>query len=213
MRRKYLKGSIIALAAMAMTTSLQAYSQDNAKRACINKVTEHGTGQYHNPSGIHVTDQGHHSYTVTGNVRSNSDSYSHPFSCNIRHRELVSYNVTRGGGNHKNAAAVGAGILALAVIAAAANNDKHQGHDQGASPFDDMRYLKRQCKQNIRQQIQADHPRRHIDKVRLGNTHLNNRKLRGSGEVVFGNGHTKNLNYNCEYDRRGRIYDGYYHYR
>lgn len=209
----YLKKTVIVVATMALTSSAYAYNENNAKHACINKVTEQGTGQYHGAQNVHISDKGHHSYIVTGNVASHRDKHRHNFSCNIRHKELVNYSVSHGGSNNKNAAAaIGVGILALAV-AAAVSDDKHHGHDQGASPFSDMKYLKRQCKQNIRHQIHADHPRRNINKVKFDTAHLNNRKLKGTGYVVFKNGNERDLTYSCNFDRRGHIYDGYYHFR
>ena len=207
------KKAAAILLAMLATTSAYAYNKDNAKHACINKVTEHGSGKYHGTSGLHVTDKGHHSYAVTGNVRSHRDKSTHHFSCNIRHKELVNYQVSQGKSSNKNAAAaIGVGILALAVAAAIDNhNDKHKGHDTGASPFDDMHYLKRQCKQNIKNQI--SHDRRPVKKIKIDVAHLNNRKLKGTGYVVFKNGHERDLTYSCNFDRRGNIYDGYYHFR
>ena len=213
MKFTYLKKTVIVVATMVLTSSAYAYNENNAKHACINKVTEHGTGQYHGAQNVHISDKGHHSYIVTGNVASHRDKHRHNFSCNIRHKELVNYSVSHGGSDNKNAAAaIGVGILALAV-AAAVSDDKHHGHDQGASPFSDMKYLKRQCKQNIRYQIHADHPRRNITKVKFDTAHLNNRKLKGTGYVVFKNGNERDLTYSCNFDRRGHIYDGYYHFR
>lgn len=209
------KKIVVVLASIALTTSLYAYNQNSAKNACINKVTEFGTGQYHNVKNVHVTDQGHHSYAVTGNVASYSDGKRHSFSCKIRHKELVSYHVNYGN-NKKNdsAAAIAAGVIALAVIAAAnKHKDKHKDHNSGGNAFNDMHYLKKQCRQEVRHQIQADHPRRHISKVKFDSAHLNNRKLQGTGYVIFKNGNERDLNYKCDFDRRGHIYDGYYHYR
>ena len=208
-----IKKVAIVITTVALSSSAYAYNQNNAKHACLNKVTEHGTGQYHGAQNVHISDKGHHSYVVTGNVASHRDKHRHNFTCNIRHKELVNYNVSHGGSSNKNAAAaIGVGILALAV-AAAVNNDKHQGHNQGASPFSDMKYLKRQCKKELRHQIHADHPRRNISKVKFDTAHLNNRKLKGTGYVVFKNGNERDLTYSCNFDRRGHIYDGYYHYR
>jgi hypothetical protein len=214
MKFTHLKKTTLLLASLLVTTSAYAYNKDNAKHACINKVTEYGSGKYHGTSNIHVTDQGHHSYSVTGNVRSHRDKNTHHFSCSIRHKELVNYHVSEGSSSNKNSAAdIGVGILALAVVAAAANkhNDKHKGHDSGASPFGDMHYLKRQCKQNIRHQISRD--RRPVSKIKIDEAHLHNRKLKGTGYVIFKNGHERDLTYSCNFDRRGNIYDGYYHFR
>ena len=74
MKFTQLKKTTVLLTSLLVTTSAYAYNQNNAKHACINKVTEHGSGKYHGTSNIHVTDQGNHSYTVTGNV---PVSYTH----------------------------------------------------------------------------------------------------------------------------------------
>ncbi len=216
MKYTYLKKTAIVVASIALTSSAYAYNKDNAVTACIDRVTEHNTGKYHTPKHVRVSDKGHHSYVVTGDVASDRDGARHTFSCSIRHKELVNYHVNEpnsADGSHKNtAAAIGAGILALAVIAAA-NKDRHEGHGKGASPFSDMKYLKRQCKQNILHQIQADHPRRHIHKVKLHNVHLNHRTLKGAGEVIWRNRNVRDLSFSCDFDRRGKVYDGYYHFR
>lgn len=205
----------VIFASILITTSLHAYNKDNAKHTCINKVTEYGSGIYHGASNIHITDKGHHSYTIAGNVRSSQDKQTHHFSCDIRHKELVNYHVTHGKSSHKDsAAAIGVGILALAVMAAANKNQKHNhynDYDTGGSAFNDMKYLKRQCKQNIRHQISVD--RRPVRKIKFNERHLNNRKLKGTGYVIFQNGNERDLTYSCAFDRRGKIYDGYYHFR
>ena len=213
-----------------LSTSASAYNQNSAKSACINKVTQYGSSQYHGASNVRVSDKGHHSYAVTGNVRSSRDNQTHHFSCNIRHKEVVNWNVKSNQSHNNNtAAAVGVGVLALAL--AAAVNHKHKrkrkqqlynqqheqqhnrykDHDSGGNPFSDMRYLKRQCRQNIRHHLKRDHG--HIRKIGFDSAHLHHRKLTGTGYVVFKRGGERELSYNCEFDRRGNIYDGYYRYR
>ncbi|MDQ7046386.1 MAG: hypothetical protein Q9M39_01685 [Sulfurovum sp.] len=204
--------------ALLLTTSAYAYNQNSAKNACINKVTQHGSSQYHGASNIHISDKGHHSYGITGNVKSSRDKQTHHFSCQIRHKEVVNWNV-KSSTAHKNntAAAIGVGILALAVASAVNKsdkhhtNDRHKDYDTGGSAFSDMKYLKRQCKKNIRYHLKRDHG--NINRIALDSAHLHNRKLTGTGYVEFARGGKRDLNYNCSFDRRGNIHDGYYRYR
>ena len=84
-----IKKAGVVLALLLTTTSAYAYNQNSAKHACINKVTQHGSSQYHGASNVHVADKGHHSYSVTGNVKSSRDRKTHHFTCNIRHKEVV----------------------------------------------------------------------------------------------------------------------------
>ncbi len=218
-------------------TSASAYNQNSAKNACINKVTQYGSGQYHGATNVHVSDKGHHSYNVTGNVRSSRDNQSHHFTCNIRHKEVVNWKVNSSQSHNNNtAAAIGVGVLALALAAAVHNkhkkkkkhqknnqqhishyqqkshqNDRYNNYDSGGNPFSDMKYLKRQCRQNIRHHLNRDHG--NVRRIKFDSTHLHQRKLTGTGYVVFERGGERDLNYNCEFDRRGNIYDGYYRYR
>ena len=180
-----------------MTTSVHAYNQNSAKHACINKVTQYGSSQYHGASNVRVSDKGHHSYAVTGNVRSSRDNQTHHFSCNIRHKEVVNWNVKSNQSHNNNtAAAVGVGVLALAIAAginqhnkkkkAKHKHDRYNDYDSGGNPFSDMRYLKRQCRQNIRHHLNRDHG--YIRKIGFDSAHLHHRELTGTGYVVFERG-------------------------
>ena len=208
----------LAFVVLLTSVSAYAYNQNSAKHACINKVTGYGSSQYHGASSVHVSDKGHHSYNVTGNVKSSKDHKTHHFTCQVRHKEIVNWNVKSSKAHKGNAAAaIGVGILALAVAAAIDKSDKHHkhdrynGYDSGGSAFSDMKYLKRQCRKNIRHHLRRDHGR--ISHIEFDSAHLHNRKLTGTGYVEFERGGERELTYNCEYDRRGNIYDGYYRYR
>lgn len=213
-----LKKTGLVLVTMMVTTTAHAYNNGSAKHACINKVTQYGSSEYYNASSVHVTDKGHHSYGVTGNLRSRRDNQTHHFSCNIRHKEVVNWKVSPSS-SHKNntAAAIGVGILALAIAAVSNKddkkhkNDRYTDHDRGGNPFSDMKYLKHKCKQNIRHHINRDHGR--VSRLRFEAAHLHHRTLKGRGYVVFKNGGERDLNYACNFDRRGFIYDGSYGYR
>ncbi len=219
MNYKKLRTAGILLAAM-MTTSVYAYNEASAKYDCINVVTR--GGQYHKTSNKHVVNKGHQSYGVTGNVKSRHDNSTHKFSCNIRHGQVVNWHVSRRStrGSKNNSAAVGAGILAIAAIAAAVNGNnkrathrnknRYNNYDSGGSAFDDMRYLKQQCRQNLRHHIDRAHGR--VSKLKLDTAHLHRQSLNGRGFVIFERGDERDLDYNCEFDRRGHIRDGHYQF-
>lgn len=207
--------------ALVVATTSTAYAY-NAQKSCINKVTEYGSNAYHGASNVHVKDGGHHSYKVTGNIKSRRDGGTHHFSCDIRHKEIVNWKVNSSSGHKNNTAAViGVGILALAVAGAIDHHNKkskkkhkhdnYRDHNSGGNPFSDMHYIKRQCKKNIRQHIKRDYDG--IYKIGFDSAHLKNRKLRGTGYVEFDRGGDRELSYECDFDRRGRIYDGYYRFR
>ena len=200
----------LALAIMMTVTTAQAYDKSDAQDACVFAIANEG--RYAFASNLHTVDKGYHSYKITGTVEAQSNHSKHRFTCDIRHKELVNWRVDRHAkSSDKNAAiAAGAGILALAVIAAAANDEKHKDHDKGASPFDDMKYLKKQCKQNIRHHINRDD--QPIKRILLDTVHLHNRTLVGEGGVLFKRGGGSDISYRCEFDRQGRIYDGHYRF-
>jgi len=216
-----LKNTSVILGLLIMTTSSYAYNEMSAKYACANKITQ--SGKYNRISHEKATDKGHWSYHVTGKVQSRRDHTSHTFSCNVRHGEVVNWHVNEAHSKKisgKDAAiAVGAGILALAAISALTKDDKKSNHkvykqydnyDTGGSAFDDIRYLKRECRRNLRHHIERAHGR--VRSVELYSAHLNRRSLNGRGLVVFKRGGERELDYNCVYDRRGEIRDGHYQF-
>ena len=214
-----MKKTGVVLALLLTTTSAYAYNEMNAKGDCIHAV-ERG-GQYHKPSNKHAKSQGHKSYKVTGDIRSRHDNSTHRFSCNIKHGRVVNWHVANhasGGSHNNNGASVGAGIIAIAAMAALANSgDKHATHtnryndyDTAGNAFDDMRYLKKQCRQNLRHHINRAHGR--VSKIKFDTAHLHRRSLSGRGYVVFERGGERDMDYNCEYDYRGNIRDGHYNF-
>ncbi len=215
MKLTQMKKAGLVLAVILTSTSTYAYDKHDAKHACLNKVTQHGHGQYHHAKDVHAEDKGHHSYKIKGKVKSRRDKHTYNFTCKIRHKELVDWRVTKHSShsshsNKNTAIAAGAGIIALAAIAAAANDNKHNGHDKGASALDDMSYLKKQCRQNLRHHInREDQP---VRKIHLDTAHLHNRTLVGEGGVLFRRGGGSDIAYRCKFDRQGRIYDGHYRF-
>ena len=209
------------LLALMMTTSAYAYNETNAKGDCLH-VIERG-GKYHKSSNKRAVNKGHGSYNVTGNITSRKDYSTHHFTCNVRHGQVVNWHVSNSyntKSSNNNSAAVGAGILAIAAIAAAANgnnqgathsnNNRYNDYDTGGSAFNDMRYLKQQCKQNLRHHINRAHGR--VSKLKLDTAHLHRQSLNGRGFVIFERGDERDLDYNCVFDARGHIRDGHYQF-
>lgn len=219
MKRTQLKILTVLIASITLTSSTYAYDEMNAKGDCINVIERNGN--YHKTSNKHVKNLGHKSFQVTGNIKSRDDNTIHSFNCEIKHGRVVNWHVNRHAKNSARStnAQVGAGLLAIAAIAAIANNNNAKGADNnrhyqdyntGGSPFDDMRYLKRQCKHNLVYHIGRAHGR--VSKLRLTTTHLYRQTLSGRGFVIFDDGYQRDLDYNCEYDYHANIIDGHYHF-
>jgi len=216
-----LKKVTVIFSMVMMTTSVHAYNERSAKYDCANKITQ--SGQYYQASHEKASNKGHRSYHITGNVKSRAHNRTHTFSCNVRHGEVVNWHVNEAHNaktsGKDTAIALGAGILAIAALAALSKDDKHSNHsshkmyndyDTGGSAFDDIGYLKRECRRNLRHHIERAHGR--VRSVELYSAHLNRRSLNGRGLVVFKRGGERELDYNCVYDRRGEIRDGHYQF-
>lgn len=213
MKNIKLKKPGMVLAAMMLVTSAHAYNKESALTDCAAAVMNHGHSNYYSMHDTKVADKGYNNYNVTGKLLSKTDKNTHPFKCKIRNREVINWHVQNAhkGSDTDKAVAIGAGILAVAAIAAAANKDTHKDHDKGASVFSDMPYLKRQCRKNIRHHIRVENEP--VKKVRLDTARLHNRTLRGIGGVLFKRGGGSDISYSCKFDRNGRIYDGHYDFR
>ncbi len=184
MKLTHIKKTGLVLVAILAATSLQAYNKTQAETDCANRIAESGKYQFIDPQ--HVVDKGHHSYKVTGEAESRRSGRKNKFTCSIRHKEVVDWRVT--------------------------NHSQHSNnHTTGESAFDDMRYLKKQCRQNIRHHISNDQQK--VRKIKLDTARLNRRTLKGKGGVVFRDGGGSTIAYECKFDRQGRIYDGNYKFQ
>ena len=204
--------------ALAAPSAHARYDEHDAQRDCENKLSH--DNRYKGLRNVNVHEQGHNSYRVTGKVR--MDGNDRDFSCRIRHREVVNWHVEGSysngnyGGSDDNdgnsAAMVGAGVLAIAALAASSSdNDDDRNHSESRNryrtgdedAFGDMRYLKKECKHELRRHLHQDHGK--VDSLRLESTHLNGRELTGDGQVQFEYGRGRSLSFTCEFDRRGHI--------
>jgi hypothetical protein len=174
--------------------------------------------RYSSPHGATAQETGRNSYKVTGLVK-DRDKKDHRFNCRIDHREVASWNVSPeaiSDSDKKTAAAIGAGVLGLAILAAAVSGDKDHDNKRNAyekgesSPFDDMGYLKQECTNEVRRHLDRDHGS--VRDLELTYPHLNDRTLTGNGRVSFERGGHRELSFNCDFDRRGQVQDGHYSY-
>jgi len=213
-------GTAVCLS-MAAVPAYAKYDENDAKRDCESKISS--DRRYKGLRNVHVNSQGNHSYKVTGKVQ--MDGKDGDFNCRIRHKEVVSWHIDSDSDSDSSGnttAAIGAGVLAVAAIAALAassdDNDDDRDHNNSRDryrsgdddAFEDMHYLKKECRQEIRRHLHQDHGA--IDSMHFNNVHLNGRTLRGDGEVQFRRGRERDLSFTCEFDPRGRIHDGYYQY-
>ena len=210
--------SLTVAAAMASPVAF-AYEQTDAIEDCQAKIFD--DSQYSKYSGAHgatAQETGRNSYKVTGLVK-DRDKKDHRFNCRIDHREVVSWNVSPeeiSDSDKKTAAAVGAGVLGLAILAAAVSGDKNHddkrsAYDRGeGSSFNDMGYLKQECTNEVRRHLDRDHGQ--VRDLELTHPYLHDRTLSGNGRVSFERGGHRELSFTCEFDRRGRVQDGHYSY-
>ncbi len=218
--KKRLKSCLsVAIAAALASPSAFAYNQSDAIEDCQSKIFD--DSQYSRFSSPHDTtaqETGRNSYKVTGLVK-DRDKKDHRFNCRIDHREVASWNVSPeqiSDSDKKTAAAIGAGVLGLAILAAAVSGDKDHDNKQNSyakgenSPFDDMGYLKQECANEVRRHLDRDHGS--VRDLELTYPHLNGRTLTGNGRVSFERGGRRELSFTCDFDRRGRVQDGHYSY-
>jgi hypothetical protein len=208
--------ALLTLAVAAPGAAL-AYDQTLAIGDCQAKVLTDSA--YKEVHGSSATETGRNSYKVTG-LAKDAHNKDHRFNCRIEHREVVSWNVSPEGlsKSDKTAAAVGAGIIGLAAVAAAValsndkdHHDKRSAYDDGkaeGSALDDISYLKQECAREVRFHLDRDHGS--VSNLQLTHPYLNGRTLTGNGRVDFEAGGHRQLNFTCDFDRRGRIHDGHY---
>jgi uncharacterized protein YgiM (DUF1202 family) len=213
--------TILTLLLMALSLGISgvasASNADTAKHLCKQKLR--GMSHYSHFHGVQANRVSRGNFKVSGKVKDDRDAKDHNFNCNVRHGELTSWYVTppASGDHHANAKEIGAGLLAVALIAAVAHEadkhqtDKQQDYDKGKSnPFRDMDHLKKSCRHEIRKHLRHDHGP--VESIRLRTADLDGRNLSGKGRVKFKDATHHQMTYTCMFDRRGRIHDGHYHY-
>lgn len=156
--------------------------------------------------------------TGTGNVMTNE------FVCKAIHGEVTSVKLpkidpatkssTSGGSSLSTgqAAAIGAGVLGLAVLAAvAAKGSKDSSSSATGNPFDDKENLKRVCAREIKSHLEHEE---HgiVSSLDIKYAHLDGRDLRGDAHIKWDDGVQSDISFTCQFDRSGKIHDGEYRY-
>ncbi|MBL8374084.1 hypothetical protein [Accumulibacter sp.] len=211
-----------ALATTMTSPAALAYDEARAVDDCVQKI-RYSDSRYSRAHETRAERTAHHSYKVSGLIRSGDDR-DHRFTCRIDNRDVVSWRV-----DHHNASSVdddstpaplvGAGVLALIAIAAIAGSQNDAERDQQrrsyargeSSPFNDIRYLTRECAREVRFQLERDHGQ--VRELELTYPLLRDQTLTGDGRVSFERGGHRELSFSCDFDHRGHIDDGYYSYR
>ena len=212
----------LALATTVTAPAALAYDEARAVDDCVQRI-RYSDSRYSRPHETRAERTAHHSYAVSGLIRSGDDR-NHRFTCRIDNRDVVSWRVDQhtalsGDGDSEAAPLVGAGVLALIAIAAIAGSqhdiegdEKRSSYDRGqGSPFNDIRYLTNECAREVRLQLERDHGQ--VRDLELTYPRLRDQTLSGVGRVSFARGSHRELSFSCDFDRRGNIDDGYYSYR
>lgn len=210
-----------ALALLPMAQALARYDDRDAQRTCEREIRRHyGYNDIRNSTAQH---EGQSRYTVRGEIVVHGGK-DQRYICKISHEEvtglkLLDLDKHNGSSDHdKNtAAAVGVGVLGLALLAAAAS-DKSQPEDApyqwqdrtDGRPFDDYEQLKQACAHELRRHLKAEHGP--VDRMAIQTAVLHDRQLSGNAHIAWRDGNDADLKYDCAFDRSARIYDGKYHY-
>lgn len=181
--------------------------------------TVQNDSRFHDARDSTAQELGPQLYKVSGIVK-DERGRDHRYSCRHEFGEVVSYNVdsTAPASSGGKAAAVGAGLIGLAAVAAIAKHEDDQNHRKKRDAysrgdnyaFDDRDYLRRECAQEIRYHVDRDHGK--VSSIDLQAPYVHDRVMTGTGEIYFRNGGSRELRYTCNFDRSGRIYDGRYTY-
>jgi len=211
--------ALLALIATGVTLSApsMAYANSGAVVGCETAVQN--DYRFSNARNSNAQQVSRDVYKVSGLV-SDQNNRDHRYTCRFEYGEVVSYNVTDAtvAENNNKAAAVGAGLIGLAAIAAIAKHEDDEKHRKNRDSynrgdnyaFDDRNYLSRECSHEIRAHIDRDHGK--VASIDLQAPYVHDRVMSGTGEVYFRNGGSRELRYTCNFDRSGRVYDGRYTY-
>ncbi len=187
------------------------------------EATVQNDSRFHNARNSSAQQIGTETYKVVGTV-SDERGRDHRYTCRYEFGEVVSYNVTdassggSGSDSGNTAAAVGAGLIGLAAVAAIAKHQDDENHRKKRDNYyrgdgyalNDRDYLRRECSEELRAHIDRDHGK--VTSLDLQAPYVHDRTMTGTGDVYFRNGGSRELRYTCEFDRSGRIYDGRYTY-
>lgn len=221
---RFLTGSSVALALfLGLPPPARAKDDDHdAIRDCERQVNrQEGATDF---KSLSARARGSHDYAVSGQARRSGSQHWRSFQCQVRHGEVTSWHMGHGhhddddGGSDAAAIAIGAGVLGVALIAAAAgaagsddpSYDKRRNDWNAYDPFADPQALREECRKELQRHLRHDHGE--VSRVELGESHLQGRQLAGHGQVSWASGEFSRITYTCQYDRTARVVDGDYRY-
>lgn len=219
MRRSLLSSCLIVALVGTPALARADYDDHDAIRDCERAGSSDG---YRDFEKLSAERQGKKEFRVTGRTRKSGGGQWTGFSCYVHHGEVTSWRAEKSsdGDGKVTAAAVGAGLLGVALIAAAASaSDSKSSHSANAptSPdwrnhdaFDDRMAVEKDCKRELDQHL--DYAHGPVRDIRFLRSNLADRELTGSAEAIWENGDTADITFECEFDRTGRVVDGRYHY-
>lgn len=216
-----LLASVLVVALVGAPTLARAdYDDHDAVRDCEREGSSDG---YRDFEQLRAERQGKKEYRVTGRTRKSGGGHWTGFTCYVHHGEVTSWRAEKShdGDGKATAAAVGAGLLGVALIAAVASaSDSKNAKDSTKAPanrdwrnegaFDDRMALEKDCKRELDQHL--DYAHGPVRDIRFLRSNLADRELSGSAEATWESGDTADITFECQFDRTGRIVDGRYHY-
>ena len=211
--------ALISLTTMAIVIAAPEAHADSSMAIAGCQTAVQNDSRFNSARNATAQQLGKGVFKVTGLVKDGMNR-DHRYTCRFEYGEVVSYNVTDAtvAESNQKAAAIGAGIIGLAAVAAIVKHDDDGDHRKNRDnyyrgdnyAFDDRNYLTRECSQEIRAHIDRDHGK--VASIDLQAPYVHDRVMSGTGEVYFRNGGSRELRYTCNFDRGGRIYDGRYSY-
>lgn len=209
-----LVGAMCIAAAPATSLAGQADAVADCERAVTNDY------RFSDARDSRAQEVGRDQYVVSGVVKT-QDNRDHRYNCRYEYGEVVSYSATDATvaqSKSNTAAAVGAGVIGLAAIAAIAKHEDDEKHRKNRDSysrgeyyaFNDRNYLTQECSRELRAHIDRDHGK--VASIDLQAPYVHDRVMTGTGEVYFRNGGSRELRYTCSFDRSGQVYDGRYSY-
>lgn len=194
---------VVLLALFIVSPQALADASDRARQECKQKITDvYGLKKFQN---AHVEKTGNHKFRVYGQVR--YDHHWYDYHCKVKQDRIKSYAYNGPHGRNKDnddvetALAVGAG-LAIAAAVIASSNDHGDDLPVSKSTLED------ECHDILQYRIRDEHDRTAV--VRMRDSHLKGRDLKGKASAKYHGGRPHNVNYTCHFDGKGRIADSSY---
>ena len=196
--------AVVVLALFTAVPDAFAKETDHARQACKAKISDiYGLKKFQN---AHVEKTGNHKFRVYGQVRYEHHWYD--YHCKVKQGNVKSYSYGGPHGHNKDdndvgtALAVGAGLAIAAAVIAASDDDNERDLSASKSVMED------DCHDVLQYRIRDEHDR--TASVKMQESHLKGRDLRGNARVKYHNGRPHEVKSTCHFDNKGHIFDSSY---